>query len=209
MNLVKKENKKIEKCCQPYCCLGRPGPVGPTGPAGPPFELNDTLTCFCKTQMIHIIEQLIEIYPNNNFIIYTNTWFSVTGKPRYLYKSEEGSNSGLFVVEDEEGTLGSVSINSITAIKPGSGSTYPDSITYLTPEFPLTSGCDTNQITAIHDTVQESSNLITVYTPVLLEIKGNVIKNKYGMIVMISAKDNLPVFISTLNIALIEVPPVI
>lgn len=216
---IKESEKYRPKCCYgptwptgptgptgPIGLIGPTGSTGPTGPTGPTPIIGDSLTCFSQKQIINIIEQLMDIYPDNYFSIYTNSWFTVVGKPQSLYTSPLGTNPGLFVVIDEEDSIGAIPISSIMAIKPGTTSVYDPSITYLTPEFPLTPGCDTDIITAIHDYLPVSDDTVNIYMPVLLEVEGRVIKNEYGMITMISSTDGAPVFISSPNIILMGSP---
>lgn len=205
------------KCIKNYYCfqrgpMGPTGPTGlmgstgPTGPTGSTSSLSNSMLCFSEYQKMHVIEQLLNVYSDNDFIVYTNSWFSVIGRPQFLYTSSEGNNPGLLVLEDSEGNIGAVSISSIMAIKPGTSSVYDPSITYLSPTFPLPEGCDTDVITAIHDYLPVSENNINIYMPILLEVSGIVIKNEYGMVVMQSSSDGAPVFISSSNIVLIENP---
>ncbi len=204
MNCNKKEDFYPTKY---YCCYGPTGPIGPTGPTGPTgpsSTLANSTLCFCQAQLAHVIEQLMEKYSGNTFTVYTNSWFNVVGVPSALYQSPEGNGPGIFILTDDTGNFASVTLNTITAITVGSGTIYDSTITYLAPTLPLSPGCDTDVVTAIHDYLPISSDVLNIYSEILLESTGNVIKNEYGMLVLQSSTDNHPIFIAPLHIVISE-----
>lgn len=153
--------------------------------------------------MAHLLEQIIELYPGNTLTIYTNTWFTWQGTPYGLFTSPDATGPGLFLIDDGT-TISAISISSITAIYLGAGSVYNPSITYLTPELPFNTGCDTNLITAIHDYLPVSLDQVTIYVPILTQASGAVYIDEYGIIVLSDELGNTPIFISSCHIAGIE-----
>ncbi len=202
---LEKDYKK-EKCI-PVCCCGPTGPKGPTGPTGPTGQsttLSDSTLCFCQAQLAYVIQQLMEKYSGKTFTVFTNTWFDIVGIPTALYQSPDGNGPGLLVMTDSTGEIATVTLNTIAVISIGDESLYDQSITYLIPTLPFQPGCDTDIVTAIHDYWPVSSKITNVYSEILIDSTGTIIKNEYGMLVLESSTDNHPIFIAPLHIAVIE-----
>jgi hypothetical protein len=182
------------------------GPTGATGPSGSTYSLADSTFCFCNAQLANLIRQIIDIYAGTTVRVYTATWFTVEGIPTSLYQSPDASGPELFILTDNTGASAAVSLNSIVAIYPGAGSTYNPSITYLEPKLPLSPGCDTDLMYAIHDYLPVSANLVNVYTPVLLDMTNKVVyKNEYGILVLCTNVSGAePYFVPSLKITFIE-----
>ncbi len=140
---------------------GPRGPVGPPGPKGPrgvPGSLNSTAACFVLAQLAHLLEQLIDYYPDQSISIFipgsSGQWLRT--KIQKVYVSTEGTYGGLLVLVDwYEGLYLCVPISAIAALKFDDPTVaYNSAITYLAkPDFPP--GCDTNIVTAIYEYVSE------------------------------------------------------
>lgn len=164
--------------------------------------------CFSFAQLAHVIEQLITLYPENVFTVFTTglTASTVTGTPYALYSSPEGTYGGLFILLDS-GQQQAIPLYSIGAIYTGDGTVYDPSITYLpTPQFPP--GCDTNLITAIHDYLPVLTD-VDMYMGSNIHATGTVYKDEYGLLVLSDAEGNTPVFIPVLNITVILPTPAV
>ena len=158
-----------------------------------------TAICFSYHQLANIITQIIALYPANTITVYTKgfTASSVTGTPYQLYTSSVGTYGGIFILL-ENGKQQAIPLNSIAAIYTGDGTTYNQSISYLTaPVFP--SGCDTNIITAIHDYLPVSTE-VQMYAGSNISASGLIYKNEYGILVLSDADGNTPVFVPVMNI---------
>lgn len=69
--------KKIENDskCKPICCIGHIETTGNTA---------NSTTCFCINQMRNVIQQIITLYPNDNFIITMKRGNNASGRARTL-----------------------------------------------------------------------------------------------------------------------------
>lgn len=185
------------------CPRGPAGPPGPPGPRGFPGSLNNTAISFAYAQLAHVIEQLIEFYPNNNLFVYISGFSpsSVSGKPYQLYTSSDGSFGGLFILNDN-GLYEAIPLNAIVAMQfdsTGGTVAYNPAITYLSkPNFPP--GYDTNIVTSIHDYIATLTGNVQFYMGSLVNSIGPIYQNPYGLIVMAENTGNNPAFIPVLNI---------
>lgn len=131
----------------------QPWPTGPTGPTG---TVEHSATCICVDQMRNVIQQLIELYPEDNVIIAMECGNNVSGRLGSLLPGpNDNPSSGLLEILNAQGTPEeTISLCRITAIRITS-STYNDSITYLSAPVPLPTGCDA-----------DCENAIRTYIPV-------------------------------------------
>ena len=129
------------------CCCGRIGPTGPTGPTG---SMENSASCFCVNQMRNVIQQIIELYPEDNLVIAMESGDNVSGRPGSLLPGPDTNpDSGLFQLVNNQGVPEeAVSLCRIASITIES-STYNDAITYLPVPSPLPTGCDSNCETEI------------------------------------------------------------
>ncbi len=182
----------------PQGIQGPPGAMGPQGPAGiqgPPGEgsLSDSSYCYGVTQLAYVLNQLISIYSENTWTVYTNSLYSISGSPHSLYTSTEGTGAALLILFD--GTnYEYLSLTSITTIYLGDGTVYDDSITYLKQPATLSEGCDTDLITAIHTSLPLMTDIALLLGP-STSVSGQVYRNEYGLLVLSDADGNTPVFI--------------
>lgn len=155
-------------------------------------------TNFAYTQLAHVIEQLIQMYPENVMTVFTRgfTASSITGTPSQLYISPEGTGGSIFILLDNGQEA--IPLNSITAIYTGDGTVYNPDITYLTPpEF--TPGFDADLITAYHDYLPVSTD-VQMYLGAIVSASGMLYRNEYGLWVLSDEAGSTPIFIPVLNI---------
>ncbi len=177
---------------------GPAGPPGPRGPAGPAGTMNNTAQSFAYAQLAHLLEQLIEYYPGQTLYVFLpgiSPWW-ISGTPYQLYKSEEGTFGGLFLLGDSDDNV-AFPLSAIAALQFETGTAvYNPAITYLPkPDFPP--GYDTNIITAIYDYVSTIPSDIDVLFNIGSNVRstGPIYLNKYGMIVQADEFGNDPAFI--------------
>ncbi|HHW49626.1 MAG TPA: DNRLRE domain-containing protein [Clostridiaceae bacterium] len=161
-----------------------------------------TGTDFAYEQLAHVIEQLINLYPTNEFTVFTNVLSSsnITGTPLELFKPSPGTFGALFIL-DEAGQKKVIPLNSIVAIYLGSGSVYNPSITYLTPPK-LAPGFDTNLLASYYEYFPVSTR-VQLWGGAIIFAAGMVYKNEYGIIVLSDEDGNTPVFVPVLNINIV------
>lgn len=159
----------------------------------------NSATCFCYSQLAHVIQQIIMFYPASTITVFTKglTASSITGTPHQLFSSSVGSNGALFIVMDS-GQQQVIPVNSITAIYTGDGTVYNPSFDYLpAPTFPV--GCDTDLVTAYYEYLNDKTD-IDIYTGSNIHATGTIYKNECGIIVLSDGSGNTPVFIPVLPI---------
>lgn len=153
-----------------------------------------TGTDFAYKQLAHVIEQLIALYPTNEFTVYTRGFSAavITGTAYELFKPSSGT-FGAFFVLDDDGVKETIPLNAIAAISVGATAVYDPSITYLTPQN-LIPGFDTDLLSAYHEYLPVLTE-IDSYLGAVINSKGKVFKNEYGMIVLASEEGIKPIFI--------------
>ncbi len=184
----------------PVCTRGPVGPPGPPGPSGPAGSMNNTATCFVYAQLAHLLEQLIVLYPATTLYVFLSGFdpWVFTGLPYQLYQSAEGTYGGLFIL-DNAGEYIAIPLSAIAALQFETGAVYNPAITYLSePAFPP--GCDTNQVTAIHDYVGTLTGDYEFDFESHVWSTGPVYKNEYGMVVQADVSGNDPAFLPTTHI---------
>lgn len=171
--------------------MGCPGPPGPPGPEGPPGNFSDTATCGCVQQMRNVLEQLITLYPNTNFLYTFEDSGNTSGIPDSLFPPPDSNvDAGVLLVRDGDTALSLCKLAVITI----PGNTYDDSITFLPVPDPAPEGCDANCESAyrgwlnIGDNVSIAAGRGTV--------TGTIRKIEYGMLVVVGQNDNNPEFVS-------------
>lgn len=167
-----------------------------------PVQQNSALN-FSYAQLAHVIEQLIELYPENVMTVYTKgfTAASVTGTPYKLFKSLTGTYGSIFILMDA-GKQEAIPLNAITAIYAGDGTVYNPSITYLTPPKSFIPGYDANLITAYNEYFPVLTEM-NIYLGSVVNATGTVYKNEYGIIVLSDSAGNTPIFIPVLSTNLV------
>ncbi|MCI1960259.1 MAG: hypothetical protein LKJ25_11645 [Clostridia bacterium] len=192
--------------CPPYppyppCPRGPAGPQGPSGPRGLPGSLNNTAISFAYAQLAHVIEQLMEYYPDETITVFLSSFtpYQTSGKSHEFYKSEEGTFGGVFVL-DNNGLYISVPLNAIVGLQfESSGIAYNPAINFLSkPDFPP--GYDTNIITAMHDYFATITGSIELHSGSRIYGIGPIYKNPYGLVVQANADGTDPSFTPVLTI---------
>ena len=173
---------------------GAQGPPGEDGAQGPPGPAGNLVECACVSQMRHLLEQILELYPDNNVQVTTQTGDVVTGQPSALIPAT--ANSGLFELDAGQGSPNeAVSICKIAGIEIP-GATYNDEITYLPLSIPEPTGCSADCHNAIRSYLPVGTENATVEAGGKEIAKGTVLKNEYGMLVLVGNNNLNPNFAS-------------
>ena len=136
---------------------------------------------FQMLQLTNVLSQIITLYPDNILSIFVRGLYYMIGTPTALYSSSSGV--GLFISTDE-GAVQAVPLNMITGVYAGDGSTYEESMTFLTPPEPFPAGWSTNVITSVFDYLPEGTAVDEVVFSVGNSRTGFIYKSVYGMIVV-------------------------
>lgn len=191
-----KERVKKESQCRPQImyCIGATGPTGPTGPAG-----DSSACCDCIDQMRNIIQQIIDLYPDNNIFVTLDSGDLIFGKPTALIPGPSGT-ANIFEVNNpssEVRQLASLcSIDSITI----DNAVYNDTISYLPAPVPTPTGCCADCESDIRSILPVGTTDVSIITNGNLASLGTVIKNEYGMIVLTNTLSRIISFVSVCKI---------
>ncbi|NCB48056.1 MAG: hypothetical protein EOM55_00270 [Clostridia bacterium] len=140
-----------------------------------------TMYNFQILQLTNVLSQIITLYPDNILSIFVRGLYYMEGTPTALYSSSSGV--GLFISTDE-GAIQAVPLNMITGIYAGDGSTYDESMTFLSPLEPFPAGWSTDVITSVHDYLPEGTAVDDVVFSIGNSRSGFIYKSPYGMIVV-------------------------
>lgn len=187
----------------PQGLRGFPGPTGPTGPAGGPTgstgptgPSSNLVSCFCVQQMRNVIEQLIALYPNDNFVVSMESGNNTSGRPGSLIPPPNSNpNAGLFQLINAQGNPEeAISLCRIASIRITSA-TYNEAITYLPgPIDPI--GCEANCEEALRSYLPVGTTDVSVNAGGQTVGGGTVIANPFGMVVLVGNNNSDPTFIS-------------
>lgn len=182
-------------CCK--CPTGPTGSIGATGPIGPTGTVGETTTCFCVDQMRNVIQQIIELYPDNNLVIAMESGNNASGRPGSLLPApDDNPNSGLFQLLNAQGVPEeAVSLCRIAAIRITS-STYNDTIEYLPAPSPLPTDCDADCENAIRNYLPVNTTGVDINSGGQTVAQGTIIKSEYGMVVVVGPNNSDPTFVS-------------
>ena len=122
---------------------------------------------------------------------------NASGRPGSLLPGPNTNpNAGLFQLTNAQGVVQeTVSICRIAAIRITSA-TYNNTITYLLPPTPAPTGCAADCEAAIRSFVQIGTS-VNVKAGGQTVGQGTVVKDEFGMIVLVGSNNSNPTFIST------------
>lgn len=177
---------------------GVTGPTGIMGPTGPTGTVENLVECFCVQQMRNILQQIITLNPNDNVIVAMESGDNVSGRPGSLLPAPNTNpNAGLFQLVNNQGTpQEAVSICRIASIRITS-STYNDAITYIPEPVPAPAGCGANCQNAIREYLPVGTSGVAIKAGGQTVAQGTVLKNEFGMLVLVGNNNSDPTFVST------------
>lgn len=187
----------------PQGFAGEPGPTGntgatgPTGATGATGPANNTTSCFCVEQMRNVLRQIIQLYPNGNVIVAMESGNNASGRPGSLLPAPNTNpNSGLFQLVNNQGQpQEAVSICRIASVRVTSA-TYNNSITYLPAPTPAPIGCDADCQNAIRAYLPVGTASVDINAGGQTVAQGTVLRNEYGMLVLVGPNNSDPTFVS-------------
>jgi hypothetical protein len=146
--------------------------------------------------MRNVIEQLITLYPDDNFIVAMESGNNVSGRPGSLLPAPNSNpDAGLFQLVNSQGVPSeAVSLCRIASIRITS-SVYNDSITYL-PVPPLSSDCGANCEAAIREYLPVGTPSVDINSGGQTVAQGTVLKSEFGMVVIVGNNNSGPTFVS-------------
>ena len=150
--------------------------------------------CFAVAQLAHLLSQMITIYADTTWTVFSQSLASYSGKPLDLYQSPQASGPGILRLIDENNEYEALPLQNITAIYPGGGTVYDPALTYLSPPEPLPQDCDADLLAAIQSYLPPGTPVEIRLGPTIVA-SGEVYRNEFGLIVLSNAAGETPVFI--------------
>lgn len=166
--------------------------TGATGPAG------DAAGCACVAQMRDLLRQIITLYPKDNIVISMESGNNVSGLPGSLLPAPNTNpNAGLFQLVNSQGAAQeAVSICRIAAVKITSAA-YNNDIVYLPTPTPTPTGCCANCEAAVRSYLPVGTTGVEIKAGGQTVGQGRVLKNLFGLVVLVDQNNSNPNFIST------------
>lgn len=155
--------------------------------------------CFSRLQLVNLITQLIELYPNRTVRVFCPPIGTVDGSLVSLFNTL-ANNQVILNMTSSQMEM-SINLDSITGIELIEDN-YNNQITYL--NFP-TSGytnCESDVVLGFYEYFNEapSDRLFYINTSENISSAGTVLTNQYGMVVISQDGSTEPTFIVTKNI---------
>ncbi len=150
--------------------------------------------------MINVLEQIIQLYPNSTIVVTTENGSAASGYPGALLTAP---NYGLLQLTDchcqpqEAISLCKIASVRITC------ATYDNAISYLPQPAPLDGSCGANCQAAIRDYLPVGTAGASIKAGGQTVAQGTVIKNKFGMLVLVGPNNCDPTFVSICKIEMI------
>lgn len=175
---------------------GATGPTGATGNTGPTGPEQISCECGCSAQMRNILQQIIQLYPTDNIIVSMESGDNVSGRASALLPAPD-STSGLLQLSNEQGVpQEAVSICRIAAFRITS-TVYNNAITYIPTPSPTPTACDCNCEAAIRSYLPINTTGANIKAGGQTVATGTVLKNEFGMVVIVGPNNSDPSFVST------------
>ncbi|BDF71940.1 hypothetical protein CE91St41_29210 [Oscillospiraceae bacterium] len=176
---------------------GPTGPTGATGATGATGGSAQTAGCACVAQMRNILAQIIQYYPTDTVVVSMESGNNASGRPGALLPAPDTNpNAGLFQLTNAQGVVQeAVSICRIASIRVTSD-TYNNNITYLPAPVPAPEGCDADCQAAVRDYLPVGTPGVSINAGGQTVGRGTVLRNEYGMLVLVGANDSDPTFVS-------------
>lgn len=176
---------------------GANGATGPTGATGATGVVAVSASCACVSQMKHLLEQLIALYPNENVIVSMESGNNASGRLGSLLPSPNNNpQSGILQLVNSQGKPSeAISICHIASIRLTSAS-YNNAITYLSVPTPIPTGCDFDCEEATRMYLPIGTTGVSINAGGRTVGNGMVLKNEFGIIVLVGNTCDNPTFIS-------------
>ena len=158
--------------------------------------------CGCVAQMRKVLAQLITKYDKKTVTVNLETGGSETGILKSIYHNP--TTGGLLVLANATGANKcAVSICHIASVTIP-GESYDTSITYLPTPSPLPEGCDTDCEEAVRSALPVGTSKVNLKAGGKSLGSGTVLKNVYGMLVLVNSGNKNPSFVSACKVEVID-----
>lgn len=171
--------------CNAFCCNHSPENCCFTPPA--------TIFCFGVQQMQHLLSQLADRYPDQEFQLVLQSGSTLVGR---LTGELPDANPSLLTVKTGLGDAVTVPICAIAAVAVTGEGAYDTTITYLPAPCLMLPGCDAACDTAVRSYLPEGTTGVSVGLAGRTLATGTVVANQPGILVVAGDNGVRPVFIS-------------
>ena len=169
------------------CCIGITGATGASG---------NSIQCTCVQQMRNLLNQIIQLYPTNTVIVYMESDDNSNGRPGSLIPTSVNM-AGLFQLTDNQGVpQEAVSICRIVAVTV-TNAVYNPAITYLPAPILPAEECSADCQAAIRTYMPVGTTGVNIRTGGQAVAQGTIIRNEYGVLVVVGPNNSDPTFVST------------
>ncbi len=147
--------------------------------------------------MRNILQQIIDLYPNDTIVVAMESGNNASGRPGSLLPPPNTNpNSGAFQLVNSQGVIQeTLSICRIASVRVTSA-TYNDAITYLPAPVPAPEGCGADCESAIRSFLPVGTDA-DINAGGQTVAQGTVRINEFGVLVLVGPNDNDPTFVST------------
>ena len=144
--------------------------------------------------MANILQQIIQLYPNDNLIVAMESGNNASGRPGSLLPA---SNSGLLQLTNNQGVpQEAVSLCRIVSVRITSA-TYNNAITYLSAPVPAPTGCRANCEAAVRSYLPVGTTGVNIKAGGQTVAQGTVLRNEFGILAVVGPNNSNPTFVST------------
>ena len=152
--------------------------------------------------MRNVLQQLIQLYPNDNAVVAMDSGNNSSGRLGSLLPA--GPNAGLLQLVNSQGVpQEAVSICRIASVRITSAS-YNNAITYLPVPVPPPTGCDADCEAAIRSYLPVGTTGVAINAGGQTVAHGSIIRNEFGMVVVVGPNSSDPAFVSTCKAEIIN-----
>ena len=138
--------------------------------------------------MRNVLQQLIQLYPNDNAVVAMDSGNNSSGRLGSLLPA---------------GPQEAVSICRIASVRITSAS-YNNAITYLPVPVPPPTGCDADCEAAIRSYLPVGTTGVAINAGGQTVANGSIIRNEFGMVVVVGPNSSDPAFVSTCKAEIIN-----
>lgn len=148
--------------------------------------------------MRNLLQQIIQLYPTDNIVVAMESGDNASGRPGSLLPAPNTNpNAGLLQLTNAQGVpQEAVSICRIASVRITSAK-YNNAITYLPVPTPAPSGCAANCEAAVRSYLPVGTAGVSIKAGGQTVGQGKVLKNEFGVVVLVGSNNSDPTFVST------------
>ena len=177
---------------------GPTGPTGATGATGATGPTSISTSCACVQQMRNVLQQLIQLYPNDSVVIAMESGNNASGRLGSLLPGPDSNPAaGLLQLTNTQGVpQEAIYICRIASIRITSAA-YNNGIVYLPAPTPTPDTCEANCEAAIRSYLPVGTTNVSINAGGQTVGQGTVLRDEYGIVVLANGNNSNPTFIST------------